>query len=81
VPVEKTEKDIGSLVEQVSSGEIRLPEIQRAYVWKPTQVAKLGGVPVSGMRCRTTATTCNWLEPVVLGWPRGDNTHATGMPP
>jgi uncharacterized protein with ParB-like and HNH nuclease domain len=41
VPVEKTEKDIGSLVKQVSSGEIRLPEIQRAFVWKPTQVAKL----------------------------------------
>jgi hypothetical protein len=41
MPVEKTEKDIGSLVKQVSSGEIRLPEIQRAYVWKPTQVAKL----------------------------------------
>ncbi|PWU52350.1 hypothetical protein DLJ47_19130 [Micromonospora sp. S4605] len=41
MPVEKTERDIASLVTQVSSGEIRLPEIQRAYVWKPTQVAKL----------------------------------------
>jgi hypothetical protein len=41
MPVEKTERDIATLVQQVSSGEIRLPEIQRAYVWKPTQVAKL----------------------------------------
>lgn len=39
--VAKTEKDIASLVGQVSSGEIRLPEIQRGYVWKPTQIAKL----------------------------------------
>jgi hypothetical protein len=41
MPVEKTERDIATLIAQVSSGEIRLPEIQRAYVWKPTQVAKL----------------------------------------
>lgn len=41
MPVEKTERDIATLVAQVSSGEIKLPEIQRAYVWKPTQVAKL----------------------------------------
>jgi hypothetical protein len=39
--VEKTERDIATLVNQVSSGEICLPEIQRAYIWKPTQVAKL----------------------------------------
>ena len=41
MPVEKTEREIAALVGQVSSGEIRLPEIQRAYVWKPPQVAKL----------------------------------------
>jgi uncharacterized protein with ParB-like and HNH nuclease domain len=41
MPVEKTERDIATLVAQISSGEIKLPEIQRAYVWKPTQVAKL----------------------------------------
>jgi hypothetical protein len=39
--VEKTERDIRTLITNVSSGEIRLPEIQRGYVWKPTQVAKL----------------------------------------
>jgi hypothetical protein len=39
--VEKTERDIATLVGQISAGEIRLPEIQRGYVWKPTQVAKL----------------------------------------
>jgi hypothetical protein len=41
MPVEKTERDMASLVGQIASGEIRLPEIQRAYVWKPTQVARL----------------------------------------
>ncbi|NYF42161.1 GmrSD restriction endonuclease domain-containing protein [Streptosporangium sandarakinum] len=39
--MEKTERDIQTLVGQISSGEIKLPEIQRGYVWKPTQVAKL----------------------------------------
>lgn len=39
--VEKTERDIRTLITNVSSGEVRLPEIQRGYVWKPTQVAKL----------------------------------------
>lgn len=32
---------IDSLVDKVDRGEIRLPEIQRSYVWKPTQVAGL----------------------------------------
>jgi hypothetical protein len=41
VSIEKAECDIHTLLAKVSSGEIKLPEIQRAYVWKPTQVAKL----------------------------------------
>lgn len=41
MPVETTERDIGTLVGQISQGEIKLPEIQRGYIWKPTQVAKL----------------------------------------
>ncbi|GAA1276553.1 DUF262 domain-containing protein [Sphaerisporangium rubeum] len=41
MPVEKAEKDIQTLVGQITSGDIKLPEIQRGYVWKPTQVAKL----------------------------------------
>ncbi|RKS73196.1 hypothetical protein BZB76_3886 [Actinomadura pelletieri DSM 43383] len=41
MPVEETKRDIGTLIGQVTSGEIRLPEIQRGYVWKPTQVAKM----------------------------------------
>jgi len=36
VAVEKTEREIGALI-----SEIKLPEIQRGHVWKPTQVAKL----------------------------------------
>lgn len=41
MPVEKSEREIQALVAQISRGEIKLPEIQRGYVWKPTQVAKL----------------------------------------
>ncbi|MGQ0838160.1 GmrSD restriction endonuclease domain-containing protein [Actinokineospora sp.] len=41
MPVDKTEREIGALVGQIELGEIKLPEIQRGYVWKPTQVAKL----------------------------------------
>ena len=41
MPVEKTERDIGTLIGEISQGEIKLPEIQRGYIWKPTQVAKL----------------------------------------
>lgn len=41
MPVEETKREIGTLISQISSGEIKLPEIQRGYVWKPTQVAKL----------------------------------------
>lgn len=32
---------VDSLVDRVDRHEIRLPEIQRAYVWKPSQVAGL----------------------------------------
>ncbi|HEX3960595.1 MAG TPA: DUF262 domain-containing protein [Trebonia sp.] len=39
--VEKTEREIGALISEIARGEIKLPEIQRGYVWKPTQVAKL----------------------------------------
>jgi hypothetical protein len=33
--------NIGSLVDRIDRGEIRLPEIQRSYVWKATQIAGL----------------------------------------
>ena len=39
--VEKTEREIGTLISEIGRGEIKLPEIQRGYVWKPTQVARL----------------------------------------
>ena len=41
MPVEKTEWEIGTLIGAISHGEIKLPEIQRGFIWKPTQVAKL----------------------------------------
>lgn len=39
--VEPTQRAISHLLAQIGAGEIRLPEIQRDYVWKPPQVAKL----------------------------------------
>lgn len=39
--MEHTHVEIADLVGRVDRGEIKLPEIQRDYVWKPTQVAHL----------------------------------------
>jgi len=39
--LETTNAPIRSLIERIDLGEIRLPEIQRAYVWKPAQIAGL----------------------------------------
>ncbi|SCG34891.1 GmrSD restriction endonuclease domain-containing protein [Micromonospora humi] len=39
--VDRIERSIGQLIDEISNAEILLPEIQREYVWKPTQVAKL----------------------------------------
>ncbi|MGC4789219.1 GmrSD restriction endonuclease domain-containing protein [Micromonospora sp. DT178] len=39
--VDRIERSIGKLIDEISDAEILLPEIQREYVWKPTQVAKL----------------------------------------
>ncbi|MHC5261363.1 GmrSD restriction endonuclease domain-containing protein [Streptomyces sp. UC4497] len=39
--VERTNRDIQTLIAQITAGEIMLPEIQRGYVWKASQVAKL----------------------------------------
>ncbi|MUL40948.1 DUF262 domain-containing protein [Streptomonospora sp. PA3] len=41
MPVKKTANSVEGLAKQISRGEIKLPEIQRAYVWKPPQVARL----------------------------------------
>lgn len=39
--MERTHVSIESLVDRINHNEIKLPEIQRAYVWKPHQVAHL----------------------------------------
>jgi hypothetical protein len=39
--VERTHVSIRQLVDRIDRGELKLPEIQRSYVWKPTQVANL----------------------------------------
>lgn len=52
--------DVKSLMVQVSAGQLRLPEIQRAYIWKPAQVAGLidslyRGYPSGGLLLWQTA--------------------------
>jgi len=47
---------------EVSRGEIQLPEIQRSYVWKPSQVAKLvdslyRGYPTGSLQTAETPRT------------------------
>ena len=39
--VQSTKRNISVLMGQISCGEIRLPEMQRGYVWTPMQVARL----------------------------------------
>jgi hypothetical protein len=39
--VERTNRDVRTLIRQIENGEILLPEIQRGYVWKASQVARL----------------------------------------
>lgn len=39
--MERTHVAVRQLVDRIDRGEIKLPEIQRGYVWKPTQVANL----------------------------------------
>ena len=39
--MQQKEISIDSLVKQIESGDVRLPEMQRAYVWKSTQVRDL----------------------------------------
>ena len=41
VPVQKSQQPLQSLMSDISLGKLKLPEIQREYVWKPTQVANL----------------------------------------
>lgn len=38
--VEKAERAVDELLNQISRSEIRLPELQRDFVWKPTQVSQ-----------------------------------------
>lgn len=58
--VDRSVCDIGSLVKQITNGEIKLPEIQRRYVWSPEQLARFTdslyrGYPSGSLVCWKTA--------------------------
>src|SRR5687767_6386486 len=39
--MERGQHEIARLIKDISDGSLKLPEIQRGYVWKPAQVARL----------------------------------------
>src|SRR3954453_23385856 len=39
--IDRATLHVSELMRQITRTEIRLPELQRSYVWRPTQVAKL----------------------------------------
>ena len=41
VTLQRTTMPIASLVDSIDRQQLRLPEIQRDYVWKPAQIAGL----------------------------------------
>src|SRR5689334_1743312 len=49
--VERAALPVGELMNQISRSEILLPELQRDYVWRPTQVAKLVDSLYRGFPC------------------------------
>ncbi|GAA3458843.1 DUF262 domain-containing protein [Saccharothrix longispora] len=72
MPVAKTELEVSELVRRIERGEIRLPEIQRGYVWKPTQVAKLveslyRGYPSGSLLLWQTDETPQTRAPAISG--------------
>jgi hypothetical protein len=74
MPVEKTERQIADLMGGIARGEIRLPEIQRGYVWKPTQVARLveslyKGYPTGSLLVWKTTETPLTRDFAVTGTP------------
>jgi hypothetical protein len=54
VHVEKADRSVRELIDQIARSEIKLPELQRGFVWTPSQVAKLvdslyRGYPLGGL--------------------------------
>ena len=62
--MERTHVRINALVDRIDRGEIKLPEIQRAYVWKPAQVAHLID---SLYRGYPSGSMLLWRAPDVVG--------------
>ncbi len=70
--MQTTSLSIASLVDKIDRGEIRLPEIQRAYVWKPSQVAGLvdslyRGYPSGSLLLWETDTPVEEREAAIAG--------------
>jgi len=74
MPVAETKREVCTLVAQVSSGEIQLPEFHRRFVWSPARVAKLieslyCGYPTGNLLFWRTSTTPTTIRFSVDGTP------------
>ncbi|MFF8483557.1 GmrSD restriction endonuclease domain-containing protein [Streptomyces antibioticus] len=68
--VERTNRDVRTLITQIAAGEIMLPEIQRGYVWKASQVARLieslyRGYPAGSLLFWKTGQTAETREAAI----------------
>ncbi|MGA5731760.1 GmrSD restriction endonuclease domain-containing protein [Streptomyces seoulensis] len=68
--VERTNRDVRTLIAQITAGEIMLPEIQRGYVWKASQVARLieslyRGYPAGSLLFWKTGETAETREAAI----------------
>jgi hypothetical protein len=67
---------IRKLMDQVTHGELRLPEIQRSYVWKPAQVA---GLIDSLYRGYPSGSVLLWETTELVTEKKLSSTEATGV--
>jgi hypothetical protein len=79
--VERSERTVGELINQISRSEVRLPELQRDYVWKPTQVAKLVDSLYRGYPSGSLLFWETGEMPVVREMAIGEMPPPSGRPP
>src|SRR5262245_26375404 len=77
--VERSVLPVGELMNQIGRSEIRLPEMQRDFVWRPTQVAKLvdslyRGYPLGSLLFWQTDEVMN-TRAIQAGGPTAPQVH------
>jgi hypothetical protein len=65
----KIDTTVGKLVDMISDGDLRLPEMQRRYVWPATRVRDLPALPACSRQPSPLWSSC----PVVSKLPSIQN--------